>query len=368
MRPRVLLTCVLAGVLTLSTAAPATALLGGALSDTTESLLSPVDPLLGTVTEPLLATVEELEGVVDDVVDELGVDPLSDELVHALLATDTHTDTGLDDPFGLNWPAYLPAWPDDDYVASLGHECRPGNVQCVDKVIRDMHRRYDRLGCHDNAIFSLTYKLTTEEYRSAVEDPDFFNDTEFLNHQDAVFAHVYFDAIDDWSDGHLADVPPAWRVAFDAAERGAASTTGNVLLGMNAHIRRDLPFVLETIGLVTPEGETRKTDHDRVNAFLADVQSTITEEVQHRHDPSFGIAPLPLSLDEHGIMHAIRLMREEAWRKAELLVAADTEEERDLVAGLIEYDAALSAVAIRSLLAGDDNERVAHCTAWREGS
>ena len=355
MRARVLLTGLLTGVLVLSTALPATALLG-----TTTSLLD-------STTDTLLGTAEELETIADGVVDDLGVGPLSEDLVDALLATDLHTGDDLDDPLGLDWPAYLPAWPDDEYVASVGHECQPGNVQCVDKVIRDMKRRYDGLGCDHNAIFALTYKLTTEEYRRAVEDPNYFTDNAFVNHQDAVFAHVYFDAIDDWQASRIEDVPPAWRVAFDAADNTVTNTTGDVLLGMNAHIRRDLPFVLEAIGLVTPDGETRKTDHDRVNDFLEQVQSTITEELQRRHDPSFGMTSLPLSLDEHATMHAIRLMREEAWRKAELLVAAETGEQRDQVAMLIEYDAALSALGIRTLMAGGDTEaRLAHCTAWRE--
>jgi hypothetical protein len=362
MRGRVLLTGLLTGALVLSTALPATALLGS----TTSLLDSTTDTLLGTV-DTLVGAAEELEAIAEGVVDELGVGPLTEDLVDTLLATDRHTGDDLDDPFGLNWPTYLPAWPDDEYVASVGHECRPGNVQCVDKVIRDMQRRYDRLGCHHNAIFALTYKLTTVEYRRAVEDPNYFTDNAFLNHQDAVFAHVYFDAIDDWAKDRIEDVPPAWRVAFHAADDTATSTTGDVLLGMNAHIRRDLPFVLEAIGLVTPDGDTRKTDHDRVNDFLEQVQSTITEELQRRHDPSFGGSSLPLSLDEHAVMHAIRLMREEAWRKAELLVAAETEEQRDQVAMLIEYDAALSAVGIRTLMAGGDTAaRLAHCTAWRE--
>ena len=44
---------------------------------------------------------------------------------------------------------------------------------------------------------------------------------------------------------------------------------GNVFLGMNAHVNRDLPFVLAEIGLVKPDGTSRKADHDRVNDFLA---------------------------------------------------------------------------------------------------
>jgi hypothetical protein len=116
---------------------------------------------------------------------------------------------------------------------------------------------------------------------------------------------------------------------------------------------------------VTEDGETRKHDHDRVNDFLAEVQATITEEVQRRHDPSFGSDGLAMSLDEHAIMHVIRVWREEAWRKAELLVAADTDADRERIADLIEGDAALSALAIRQAFASDDAAtRRAHCEAW----
>jgi hypothetical protein len=94
-----------------------------------------------------------------------------------------------------------------------------------------------------------------------------------------------------------------------------------VLLGMNAHIRRDLPFVLAAIGLVTEDGETRKHDHDRVNDFLSEGAVDHHRGAAAPPRPELRLAALPLALDEHAIMHAIRLWREEAWRKAELLVA-----------------------------------------------
>jgi hypothetical protein len=354
MRARLLGTGMLAGVLMLSTAAPATALLSS-----TDTLLSTTDTVLGEL--------ESLDALVDAVVEDLGVSPLDDTLVDTLLRTSSAGDD-LDDPFGYGWTAHLPAYPDPDHVPSVYNDCPPGHNQCVDQVIREMKRRYDKLGCDHAAIFSLTYKLTTEEYRRAVEDPDYFEDNAFVNHQDLVFADFYFRPMDDWFKfERLERVPPAWRIAFHTGDQKEASTTGDLLLGMNAHIRRDLPFVLEAIGLVKPDGTTRKSDHDRVNDFLAKVQPTISAELQRRHDPNFGGSSLPHSLDEHATMHAIRLLREEAWRKAELLAAAETEADRERVASLIENDAAASALAIRALFAGDDAQiRHDHCTAWRE--
>ena len=356
MRGRMTLAGILTGVLTLSMAGPASALLGD-------------DGLLDTTTDLLFGTLTSLDDLVDGVVDDLGAGDLDADLLDDLLATGA-ADDDVDDLLGLGWSAHLPAYPDSDYVPSVYNDCPPGHNQCVDLVIREMKRRYDRLGCDHAAIFSLTYKLTTEEYRRAVEDPEYFEDNAFVNHQDVVFADYYFAPMDDWYKHERIDrVPPAWRLAFDAGDRKQVSTTGDLMLGMNAHIRRDLPFVLAAIGLVTEDGETRKHDHDRVNDFLANVQSTITEELQRRHDPNFGTASLPLRLDEHAIMHAIRLWREEAWRKAELLVNASTEEERAHVAHLIETDAAMSALAIRGVFAADDAEtRRAHCEDWLASS
>jgi hypothetical protein len=321
-RGRVALTGILTGVLALSTALPAAALLGGGgLTDT-----------LDTTTDLLLGSLDDLDALVDGVLDDLGSGTLDTTVLDALLATGT-ADDDVDDLLGHGWTEHLPAYPDADYVPSVYNDCPPGHNQCVDQVIREMQRRYDKLGCDHAAIFSLTYKLTTVEYRRAVEDPSYFTDNAFLNHQDVVFADYYFRPMDDWYKRDRIDrVPPAWRVAFATGDAEEVSTTCDVLLGMNGHIRRDLPFVLAAIGLVTEDGESRKADHDRVNDFLANVQSTITEELQRRHDPNFGGSAMPLSLDEHAIMHAIRLWREEAWRKAELLVAAETDEDRDRVA------------------------------------
>lgn len=348
MRARVLLTGVLVGVLGLSSAGPATALLGS----TTDGLL----------------TLTSLDDLVEGVLDDLGSGPLDDRVVDGILETGTDEDD-VDDLLGYGWTEHLPAYPDSDYEPSVYNDCQPGHNKCVDLVIDEMWRRYDKLGCDHAAVFSMVYALTTEEYRRAVEDPEYFEDNAFVNHQDVVFADFYFRPMDDWyTRDRLDRVPPAWRIALDAADRRTNDVTGDVLLGMNAHIRRDLPFVLAAIGMVTEDGESRKDDHDRVNDFLAEVQSTIEDELYRRHDHREQSEPPPYDLDEHAVMHVIRLWREEAWRKAELLVQAETEQDRERVAHLIEADAAFSAMAIRELFPAEDAEaRLDHCSAWRDG-
>lgn len=259
------------------------------------------------------------------------------------------TTSSYDDPFFLNWPTYLGSTSPDTYVASASNECRNGQVQCVDKVIREMTSRYNALRCDHDSTFAFTYLLTTEEYRRAVEDPQFFTDNAFINHQDALFGDYYFEQFDDWHRGATAEVSPAWRIAFDSAERQLVSGLGNVFLGMNAHVNRDLPFVLADIGLVKPDGTSRKPDHDRVNAFLSATNQYLLGEAAKFLDPTLDDGDVPgISVDNSVMVQALVLWREQAWRNAERLVAAPTPEARAQVADEIERTAAAEALLIRT--------------------
>lgn len=270
----------------------------------------------------------------------------------AVLAPAAHAGD-YDDPFFLGWSAFLPAVP-GDFTASAEKDCPTGSMQCVDNVIREMTRRWEKLGCDHNAPFALVYLRTTEEYREAAATPGFFEDAAFVNHQDAVFADYYFQAYDDWYTGKVDRVAPAWRIAFDAADRRKVTGMGDILLGMNAHINRDLPFVLHAIGLTKPDGTTRKTDHDAVNIFLNEVAKYVIAEAAQRYDPTIDDGDLPLTtLDSNVLMSAIMGWREQAWRYAEMLRDAPTEADRARVAQLIEDQAALEALTIRTTHAYD---------------
>ena len=64
---------------------------------------------------------------------------------------------------------------------------------------------------------NLLYLRVTEQYRLAVDDPNFFDDNAFVNHEDAVFAKYYFTPMDAYNQGNLAAVPQAWQIALNAA-------------------------------------------------------------------------------------------------------------------------------------------------------
>jgi len=273
-----------------------------------------------------------------------------------------------DDPLFLNWATALPA-SGGQYDPSSLDDCKSGKIQCVDKVIREMTRRFDALAgaCNHDAIFALAYLRTTEEYHEAATTPGFFSDHAFLNFEDAVFARYYFEAYDAWHAGNKAGTPPAWQVALDAADKKAVDANTNALLGINAHIQRDLPFVLWEIGLVKPDGTSRKADHDKVNEFLNRV--SFYPEANRRFDPT-----LPTDDGPAGGIHSIIAMRENAWRNAERLAAAEHDPVAlALVKASIEESARAAAVAIRasgsygfmSPSGPSSAARDAHCAANR---
>jgi hypothetical protein len=277
-----------------------------------------------------------------------------------------------DPPVFIDWASLLPGLT-DDYVPTSANDCVAGRPDCVLAAIQEMRRRFEPLGrsCEHDAVFALAYLRTTQTYQWATEQPGFFAELPWMNHYDAVFAKYYFRAYDDYVAGRRASVPEAWLVAFDAARDRNVTGSGSLLLGMNAHVNRDLAFVLAAIGLVQPDGTSRKADHDKVNQFLNLVLEPLLRELSARFDPDVIDVPTPLGVGYTALLQLLVLWRETAWRNAELLVSASTEEAKSLVAQQVETDAALEAHSLALANAylpplTSSAIRDAYCTAHRD--
>ena len=251
------------------------------------------------------------------------------------------------DPPFIGWSAVLPATV-YQYDPTSSDDCVAGRESCVRKAIRTMQHQLDGLAatCDHDAVFALAYLRTTEAYLRSSMTEGFYLDPAFVNHEDIVFAELYFDAYEAWTAGRIERVPPAWRVALRAADRRQVSGQGNLLLGMNAHINRDLPFVLAAIGLATPSGQSRKRDHDQVNVMLNGVADALIAEEAARFDPTMANAEVPYDLNYTGLMQMLMAWRETAWRNAERLVAAPDAAARAVVAEEIETYAYTKAQAL----------------------
>jgi Family of unknown function (DUF5995) len=247
-----------------------------------------------------------------------------------------------------NWTALLPplhGTPNQPQPGPVPN-CETPDVSCIDTEIRRMTELRDRLGCDHRAVFATTYLELTKEIRRFVEsDPGALEDLNYLYTEDALFANFYFDTITAWENG--GRVPPAWRIAFEQAERGEITGAQEMLLGINAHVQNDMPFVIAALGVRTPDGASRKPDHDAVNEVLNRGYEPVVEAIRQRYDPLISLTNSSLiPADNIGGLEIVRVWRELVWRNAERLLTAPTESARQQVASQIEANAAAWANGI----------------------
>jgi hypothetical protein len=270
-------------------------------------------------------------------------------------------------PF-LDWNPLLPSFA-TPYHPSRERDCVDGANSCVEGTLSEMYRRFDRryVTCDHNSAFGITYIRVTEAIRRTVLKNDLYVEPKYLNHEDKVFARMYFTAFDNWARGDRKRVPPAWLEALDSGRKRDVSGQGNLLMSMNAHINRDMPFMLDALGLTDPKGASRKPDHDRGNRVLAPLYDDVLRELAARYDPTVDDLDAPGTLyDDTAIFQILQGWREGVWRNAELLSAAQTLDQRRAAAEFIENYALGIARMIKSgTTISDSSARDAHCAAYR---
>ncbi len=120
-----------------------------------------------------------------------------------------------------------------------------------------------------------------------------------------------------------------------------------MLLGINAHVQNDMPFVIAALGQKTRGGVSRKPDHDLENQILATSYQAVVHAVRDRYDPIVGLTnPDGTTADDTAGLELVRQWRETVWQNAGRLIDAKTPAERAQVAKSIEDNAASWAQAI----------------------
>jgi hypothetical protein len=242
------------------------------------------------------------------------------------------------------------ARPNPDGMATsavIPDTCPDGGNECVDGTITQLRGRFATLGrsCDHHSTFALAYLRTTQGFKWGRDQEGLFADNRWVNREGALFAEYYHRAYDDWAAGRRSSVPLAWLAALDAARSRRLTGAGDLMLGMNAHINRDLPYVLERVGLTAPDGSSRKPDHDKVNEILAEVMDPLLAELLTRFDP-YGF---DTGIPNGTVLDVIIGWREQAWRNAVRLANARNPFTRALVEFDIESGAATVAAGLATL-------------------
>ena len=247
---------------------------------------------------------------------------------------------GSEHPANVQWERFLPALPSptDIQPRSVPH-CRRARMRCIDVEIRRLRKLQRRLGCDHRAVFATTYLELTKTLRRVLRQrPHFLRYPRYLYVEDALFANVYFRSVRRWNRGK--EVPEAWAIAFEAAESSDVNATQDMLLGINAHVQNDMPFVLAALGLRARDGGSRKEDHDAVNEVLDRSYQTVIDAVRDRYDPQVGLTNSESTpADDVAGLELVKEWREVVWRNAERLVNARNDAERAQIARQIQQHA-----------------------------
>jgi len=197
---------------------------------------------------------------------------------------------------------------------SSANPCQRGDLRCFDIVLAEVNRRARALvaACDHNAMFAVTYEETTAAIRAAARAGRFKN-RPLLALFTAWFARMYFQAFDAWRAGRYAAVPESWQVAFRAADERTVTGIGDMLLGMNAHITHDLPYVVAEI--MPGPSTSVNPDYAFVSQIITASSPSTLRDLGNHLDASVALGRIPLELGGAGTFgDLVAQWRTESWR------------------------------------------------------
>jgi hypothetical protein len=270
------------------------------------------------------------------------------------------------EPANIPWETYLPALPASNAVQPHGvPHCRRASVRCIDVEIRRLRGAQRTFGCDHRGVFATTYLELTRQLRDTLRTrPRFFNDSKYLYIEDAQFANIYFDTLARYSRGQ--PIPGAWQIALDTAKSSDVNAAQDMLLGINAHVQNDMPFLLASLGQRAKSGTSRKPDHDKMNEVLDAAYERVVRQIEDRFDPLVATTNARWTFaDDYAGLEMVKEWREQVWRNAERLLAAKSDDERAQIAAQIQEYAAGWAQMIANPIQvpGYRAQRDAYCRA-----
>jgi hypothetical protein len=214
-------------------------------------------------------------------------------------------------------------------------------IREVVQHLDELQAQWDAVGDY-RGVFVRSYRAITLSMQMAVENEE-FEDNAWMERLDVQFAREFFDALEAYEQDGA--VPRCWRLAFDLAIARRTSVLQDLLLGMNAHIVRDLAVALDKVGIGNgAQRESRRRDHDRVNEVLNGMIDDIQRDVSRHYSLALWLFDrIGGRRDEILTDKGIRASRSDAWRGAVNLADAPTAEIRQSLLGLLDSKASAAA-------------------------
>lgn len=170
------------------------------------------------------------------------------------------------------------------------------------------------------AVFAGAYLVITSAMHDALRERRFL-DNPWVETYLTTFANLYLQATAQYENDLVqgsGEAPPAWALAFQTCQAKDISPLAHLLLGVNAHVNRDLALALVHAGIQTCRNE-RYEDHVRVNevlnAAVNDLQAKVTEQAPAlaHLDALFG------NWDERIACRVVSWARDTVWKNTVVL-------------------------------------------------
>jgi hypothetical protein len=186
-------------------------------------------------------------------------------------------------------------------------------------------------------LFVMAYVATTDTIGQWIER-GVFQDCSAMTRYVVAFANEYRRALADCVAGNHSSIPVAWQQSFDACDRGNG-VFQCLMLGINAHMRRDLPYAVIAAG-IDVDCNNCYQDYVRID----DVLRLNMPLVRRRITDAYGDLSLTQrwfgGLADAGLSRDFKRARQRSWEFAQLLARAETESARAQVDQMIEEYAA----------------------------
>jgi len=195
-------------------------------------------------------------------------------------------------------------------------------LEFMRSTLQQFHAERDR-----RAFFLRVYYMMTQEVHAAIHGKGayvgrpVFMAPEWIERLSGRFASLYFRSLTVTGDGSAAG-QRAWGAAHGAARDPRSTVLLNALLGIVAHIKKDLAqAIAENLELDDLDDTAtmlrRRFDHDQVNNLLIRVMSSIQDTLARDYEPVLGVGDRVLGgLDERLSSVGLPHYREQVWSDA----------------------------------------------------
>lgn len=169
----------------------------------------------------------------------------------------------------------------------------------------------------NRAIFAGMYRVLTENGLESIQNGT-YDDPDWVSRFVVEFANLYREAFHHFEIGQYDEVPEVWHVVFEAAQTDEITAFQHGLLGVHAHINRDLPFALAR---ATPAKEraARFVDFQRTNVIVVNSTEDVESVVSETYAPALaGLDMRFRNVDEAVLGQLVSIWRQRAWWNARL--------------------------------------------------